>query len=52
MPFKSKAQMRYMFSNMPKLAKEWADKYGVPKKLPEKKKSSTWDKVAEKEKGK
>jgi len=33
-PFKSKAQMRYLFANEPALAKRWADKYGVPKKLP------------------
>jgi hypothetical protein len=33
-PFKSKAQMKYMFKNLPKLAKQWEDKYGVPKKLP------------------
>lgn len=37
MPYKSKAQMRYMHAKHPKIAKEWDDKYGVPKKLPEKK---------------
>ena len=26
MPFKSKAQARWMFANKPKMAKEWADK--------------------------
>jgi hypothetical protein len=36
MPFKSKAQQRYLFSQEPKVAKEWAKKYGVPDKLPEK----------------
>lgn len=35
MPFKSKAQQKYMFANMPKLAKKWADKYGVSKSMPE-----------------
>lgn len=39
MPFKSKAQQRYMFSQEPEIAKDWAKKYGVPKNLPEKKKS-------------
>ena len=35
-PFRSKAQMRYMYANMPKLAAEWEAKYGVSKKLPNK----------------
>ena len=39
MPFKSKAQQGYLFSQKPKLAKEWAAKYGVPKNLPAKVKS-------------
>lgn len=39
MPFKSKAQQKYLFAKHPKLAKEWADKYGVPKNLPEHKAS-------------
>jgi len=39
MPFKSKSQQRYMFAKHPKIAKEWADKYGVSKNLPEKKKT-------------
>lgn len=54
MPFKSEAQRRYMYANKPDLAKEWAEKYGVPTDLPErvrrKKKSprrsgllSAWD---------
>jgi hypothetical protein len=37
MPFKSKAQQRYMFVHHPKIAKKWAKKYGVAKNLPEKK---------------
>lgn len=43
MPFKSKAQQRYMYSNNPKLAEEFA-KYMDSKdfsKLPEKKESKT-----------
>ena len=36
MPFKSKAQQSYLFSQKPQLAKEWAAKYGVPKNLPAK----------------
>lgn len=35
-PFKSKAQQRLMFAKHPKIAKKWADEYGVPKTLPEK----------------
>ena len=34
MPFQSKAQMKYMFAKHPKIAKRWADKYGVPKNMP------------------
>jgi hypothetical protein len=29
MPFKSKKQMKWMFSNKPAMAKKWADKYGT-----------------------
>jgi len=36
MPFKSKAQMRFMFSKKPEMAKEWAAKTPSIKKLPEK----------------
>lgn len=36
-PFRSKAQMRYMYARHPKTAKRWKKKYGVPKGLPEKK---------------
>lgn len=39
MPYKSKAQMRYMHKKHPKIAKKWDKKYKVPKNLPEKKKS-------------
>ena len=39
MPFKSKAQQGYLFAKKPALAKKWADKYGVPKNLPKKKKN-------------
>lgn len=41
MPFKSKAQMRFMFANHPKIAMEFAAKTKDMKKLPEKKKSSS-----------
>ena len=36
MPFKSKAQQRFMFAEHPKMAKEWADKTPDIKVLPEK----------------
>ena len=36
MPYKSKAQMRYLHAANPKLAKEWDQKYDAPKDLPEK----------------
>lgn len=35
-PFKSQAQMRFMFAKYPKMAKEWASKTPAPKALPEK----------------
>jgi hypothetical protein len=35
MPFKSKAQQRYMYAQHPDIAKRWEDTYGVPKSLPE-----------------
>jgi hypothetical protein len=38
MPFKSKAQMRYMFWKHPEIAKRWSKKYGVSKHMPEHKK--------------
>jgi len=37
MPFKSRAQMRYMFARHPQIAKRWAKEYGVPKSLPQRK---------------
>jgi hypothetical protein len=36
MPFKSKAQMRYLFAKHPDIAKRWAKEYGIPKNLPDK----------------
>lgn len=36
MPFKSKAQSRFMFSQMPKMAKEFAEHTKSIKALPEK----------------
>lgn len=29
MPFKSERQRRFMFANLPKIAKRWAKKYGT-----------------------
>lgn len=37
MPFKSKAQARYMFSREPEVAKRWAKETPSMKALPEKK---------------
>jgi len=37
MPFESEAQQRFMFAQHPKIAKRWAEKYGVPKDLPARK---------------
>ena len=36
MPFKSKAQAKFMFSQHPKMAKEWASKTPSIKSLPDK----------------
>jgi hypothetical protein len=36
MPFKSKAQQKYMFATMPKTAKKWAHETKDIKSLPEK----------------
>jgi hypothetical protein len=36
MPFKSKAQMRYLYSQEPEVAQRWASRYGT-KNLPERK---------------
>ena len=37
MPFKSKAQQRFMFAKMPKTAKRWAKETPKMKALPKKK---------------
>jgi hypothetical protein len=37
MPFKSKAQQKWMFSQKPEMAKRWAKETPDIKKLPEKK---------------
>jgi len=39
MPFKSKSQARFLFSQKPEIAKEFVSKTKNIKKLPEKKKS-------------
>lgn len=36
MPFKSKAQQKFMFANKPKMAKQWAKETSDIKKLPDK----------------
>ena len=36
MPFKSKAQQKFLFAKHPTIAKRWAKKYGVSKSLPNK----------------
>ena len=38
MPFKSEKKRRYLWKNHPKLAKEWADKYGSKTKKKTRKK--------------
>ncbi len=38
MPFKSKKQMKWMFSNKPEMAKRWVKKYGAKIKRKGKKK--------------
>lgn len=47
MPFKSKKQRSYMYLKHPKLAKEWAEKYGNEVKE-EPKKKSPWTKMGKK----
>ncbi len=46
MPFKSKAQQRWMFKNKPEMAKEWADETpdikGLPERKGKKKASDGW----------
>ena len=34
MPFASESQRRFLWKFHPKVAQEWADKYGTPKHLP------------------
>lgn len=41
MPFKSKAQARYMFAKHPQMAKEWAAATPSIKALPNRKKKSS-----------
>jgi hypothetical protein len=36
MPFKSKAQMKFLYAKHPKIAKRWSKKYKTKKNLPEK----------------
>jgi hypothetical protein len=36
MPFKSKAQMRFMYAKHPEIAKRWEDTYGISKDMPNK----------------
>lgn len=48
MPFKSKAQMRWMFANHPEMAKRWAEHTPDIKNLPERSSSTTTDKDKEK----
>jgi len=38
MPFKSKAQRKFMHAKHPEIAKRWEEKYPVKKKLPARKK--------------
>lgn len=33
-PFQSEAQRRYLWLKNPKVARDWAAKYGTPKNLP------------------
>lgn len=47
MPFKSKAQMRYLYANEPEVAKEFASKTKNPKALPERAKKREMSKAAE-----
>jgi len=35
LPFRSKAQQRFMFAVHPEIAHRWAREYGVPKSLPQ-----------------
>jgi hypothetical protein len=48
MPFKSKAQARFLFAKKPKIAKEFAEKTKSIKKLPNKVKKKTTTKRTKK----
>lgn len=37
MPYKSKAQLRFMHAKHPEIARKWDDKYGLSDHLPERK---------------
>jgi hypothetical protein len=41
MPFKSKAQRRFMYANHPKIAKRWSKHTPKGKRLPERKRKSS-----------
>lgn len=47
MPFKSKAQSRFMFATMPKRAEKWARHTKSVRALPDKKRESAWDALVE-----
>lgn len=49
MPFKSKAQMRFMYAQHPKIAARWEKETKNEKELPEKKKKSPWVDMGKKE---
>lgn len=34
MPFKSRAQMRYLYAKHPEIAKRWQKEYGTPERMP------------------
>lgn len=39
MPFKSRAQLRYLFARHPRIALRWARTYGIPRSMPKRAKS-------------
>lgn len=47
MPFRSKAQVGWMFANKPAMAKRWADEHGIPGDLPAHAKTSAKGRLAE-----
>lgn len=49
MPFKSKAQMRFMYAEHPRIAARWSKETKNEKDLPEKKKKSPWMDMGKKE---